>query len=140
MAQQYDPAITAPPPNPEPVENILPDSNSAKPAEIIETPKVEVPPATAREPVPERAAPQLATDSKDLATVPTKVVTPKVKLKEDPNGLRSTKAACDLHEQPDGKKISTLRADKRVWTDDYNGQWYKVYRKAGFAFAKKSCF
>lgn len=143
MAQTYDPATTAPPPESEITEKAAPSpsSNSEKSVEISEEPpKAETSPAAATAPVPEPSIPPPPPEPRAANKAAGAIATSNIKPKEDPNGLRSTKTICDLHDQPDGKKISTLRADKRVWTDDYNEQWYKVYRQAGFAFAKKSCF
>lgn len=57
------------------------------------------------------------------------------------NGLRKVKTACEVMDNPDGKKIGLLKLDRKLWTDEIDKDgWYKVTRKAGPGFVKKECF
>lgn len=128
QAQTYDPATTAPPPTPGPMVEVPAEVSVGEPAPVS-TPAPD--PA-----VKEKQSPAPAS----VVEVPPPGK-PAMKMKKaDTNGLRSTKVGCELREEPDGKKVGTLRAEKQVWTDDYNEGWFKVYRQTGTAFAKKSCF
>lgn len=57
------------------------------------------------------------------------------------NGLRKVKSACEVMDNPDGKKIGMLKLERKLWTDEIDNEaWYKVTRKSGPGFVKKECF
>lgn len=128
-SKTYDPAVTAPPPvEPSEVKQVIkekiePESQQPEVKGSISEAKATSDPATTKNEI-----------SADAEKKPRKVKFDKS------NGLKTTVIDCELLDQPNGKKIGFQKSGKAIWTDDHDQDWYKVYRKTGEAFLKKTCF
>ncbi len=100
------------------------------------------PAAADRAPASVEVAPAPAPEEKPSVIPTVAVVSEKAKNKKwKNNGLRKVKSACEVMDNPEGKKIGMLKLDRKLWTDEIDKDgWYKVTRKNGPGFVKKECF
>lgn len=92
--------------------------------------------APAPAPVPEAKPAEVAP-----APAPEKKEEPKKEKKSKKvNKTRKVKTACDIFDNPDGKKVGTLKVGTPIWTDEHAEGWLKVYRKNSVGYAKTDCF
>lgn len=114
-----DPAITT---TPAPKDPATAPSTGGTEA----SPETATPPATIPTPEAPKTAPALKAEP--------------AKKSKKTNKTRKVKTACDILDNPDGKKVGTLKVGTPLWTDEHNEAWVKVYRKSSVGYAKKECF
>lgn len=85
-------------------------------------------PAPMEEPEPEAPSPDPVADKKPASVTP--------------DAMRAPGSDCSLRDAPgtDGKRLGVARKGRKIWTENHDGGWFKVYRKKGHAFVSKSCF
>ncbi len=119
-----DPAITT---------TTAPKDPAAAPTSGIEaSPETSAPPT----PVPTPAvAPEKPADKPA-----DKAIEKPAKKSKKTNKTRKVKTACDILDNPDGKKVGSLKVGAPLWTDEHSEGWAKVYRKSSVGYAKMDCF
>ncbi len=130
-----DPAVTTAPAPKDPAAAPSAGGTEASPeapapAPVPETPKA--PPADVK-PVEKPAEKSADKPADKPATAP-------AKKSKKTNKTRKVKTACDILDNPDGKKVGTLKVGSPLWTDEHNESWVKVYRKSSVGYAKTECF
>lgn len=73
---------------------------------------------------------------------PTPSTSKKSAYKKTSNAMRAPASNCNMRAGPGaGKsKVGKLKKGRKVWTENHNGGWFKIYRKKGHAFVSKNCF
>lgn len=58
------------------------------------------------------------------------------------DAMRTPASDCSLREKPvkSAAKLGIASKGRKVWTENHNAEWFKVYRKQGHAFVSKTCF
>ncbi len=136
---EAEPETPAPTPTPEPS---APRQAEARPAanEESEMPQASwemdesesSTPTPVETPMPKSESPQKArsTPAKKLASTATS------------DAMRTPASDCSLRAEPgsNASKLGLAKKGRKVWTENHNEGWFKVYRKEGHAFLSKSCF
>lgn len=57
------------------------------------------------------------------------------------NGMHKFNADCAMKAKPDSgsKNVGSVSAGKKLWVENHNAQWAKVYKKSGAVYVSKSC-
>lgn len=120
-APVQEPEVEIPEPTPEPAEAMEPSfAEQPAPQEEYEDSTPEEPMVQAQEPV----------QRKKPASV------------NAPDAMRAPGSDCSLRSSPgsEGKRLGVAKKGRKIWTENHDGGWFKVYRKKGHAFVSKSCF
>lgn len=57
-------------------------------------------------------------------------------------GMRFASVNCPIRTAPntDSQILRTLKKGQSLWTQDNGGEWFRVFKKQGYAFINKTCF
>lgn len=58
------------------------------------------------------------------------------------DAMRSPANNCNMRSDavPGSAKVGMVKRGRKIWTENHDSGWFKVYRKQGHAFVSKTCF
>lgn len=70
-----------------------------------------------------------------------KEVVKKVSAKKFKNGMHKFSINCEMKSSADAssKNVGKVKAGKKLWVENHNKDWAKVYKKSGAVFINKGC-
>ncbi len=125
----------------EPIESVSPQT-----AEEVNLPEPTPEPADSMEPTfadqsaPEEEYEEPESEPVDASSQPVTYKKPASVHVSD--AMRTPGSDCSLRSSPgtDGKRLGVAKKGRKIWTENHDTGWFKVYRKKGHAFVSKSCF
>lgn len=57
-------------------------------------------------------------------------------------GIRMISNTCPMRAAPntDAPILRSIKKGQKLWTQDNGGEWFRVFKKTGYAFVNKTCF
>lgn len=88
---------------------------------------------------------QKVSEKRVAAVVPQRILTPRsvanAPAKKKIAGIKSVKPFCSMRALANSKskELGKTRGKSRLWVEEVNSSWFKIYRRAGAAFIQASC-